>query len=486
MSSIPPHASSEADPDMAELLARRPQLSMQALGGLMLEEVPLQAIAEALGTPVWVTGAGTLRARYRRLRTALEGAGLQFSVRYAVKANDHLAVLRVLAAEGAGADVVSGGELLRARAAGIDPRRIVFSGVGKSESELRLALGEEIGQINVESAEEIEMLSALAHGMDRRVRIALRVNPDIDAGSHAKISTGRAGDKFGIPHRDVPSLYRRAAALPGLLPVGLAVHIGSQVSAIAPFRAAYACLAGLVRELREQGQPVSLVDCGGGLGVSYRDEIEGSPRALAGAIRATLGGLDLHLVVEPGRWLVAPAGVLLGSVLLVKRASRGEPPFIVLDCAMNDLLRPSLYEAWHGLVPLSPAAASASAARAHVVGPVCESGDTLARDRLLPTLSAGDRVAILDTGAYGAVMSSTYNARPLAAAALVDGARWATIRPRQRTEALWRDESVPDWIGAGRKPVGWAEVGRAEVGREEHGREEHGPGQMMTGSDGNG
>ena len=485
MSSILPHASRDADPDTAELLARRPQLSMQALGGLMLEEVPLQAIADSLGTPVWVTGAGTLRARYRRLREALDEAGLQASVQYAVKANDHLAVLRVLSAQGAGADVVSGGELLRARAAGIDPRRIVFSGVGKSEAELRLALDEEIGQINVESAEEIEMLSALAHGMDRRVRIALRVNPDIDAGSHAKISTGRAGDKFGIPHRDVASLYVRAAGLPGLLPVGLAVHIGSQIGTVAPFRAAYACLAGLVRDLRERGQAVSVVDCGGGLGVSYRDETEGSPRALAGAIRATLGGLGLHLMVEPGRWLAAPAGVLLGSVLLVKRAPDGEPPFIVLDCAMNDLLRPSLYESWHGVVPLSSRAAVAPASRAHLVGPVCETGDTLARDRLLPPLRAGDRVAILDTGAYGAVMSSTYNARPLAAAALVDGARWSTIRPRQQTAALWRDEIVPDWIGPGTGSGGGPESG-FESGPESGSGSCDRRQRMMTGSDGRG
>jgi len=433
------------DPGVAELLARRPQLSMQAVGGLMLEEVPLQAIAHALGTPTWVTGAGTLRARYHRLRAALYEAGLDAAVHYAVKANDHLAVLRVLSAEGAGADVVSGGELLRARAAGIDASRIVFSGVGKSPDELRLALEHGIGQINVESAEEIERLASLADGMGRRVRIALRVNPDIDAGTHAKIATGRAGDKFGIPYRDVVTLYAHAATLPGLEPVGLAVHIGSQIASAAPFRAAYGRIADLVRALRADGQAVSMVDCGGGLGVSYRDEEEGSPRALAGAMRTALGGLDVRLVVEPGRWLAAPAGVLLSTVLLVKQQADAIP-FIVLDSAMNDLLRPSLYESWHGLLPLSARLAHAGTAPAHVVGPVCESGDTFARGRLLPPLQVGDRVAILDTGAYGAVMSSTYNARPLAAQALVDGADWAIVRPRQRTEALWRDETVPDWI----------------------------------------
>ena len=443
---FPAALSAETDPDMAALLAARPHLAMQAIGGLLLEDVPLHAIADALGTPVWVTGAGTLRARYRRLRAALDDAGLDAAVHYAVKANDHLAVLRVLVAEGAGADVVSGGELLRARAAGIAARHIVFSGVGKTADELRLALGEGVGQINVESAEEIEMLAALASGLGRRVRIALRVNPDIDAGTHAKITTGRADNKFGIPHDDAVALYAHAAGQPALQPVGLAVHIGSQIADPEPFRAAYARVGGLVAALRGSGQAVSVVDCGGGLGVRYRAENEGSPRALAGAIRATLGGLGLRLVIEPGRWLAAPAGLLLSSVVLVKQMPGGAAPFLVLDAAMNDLLRPSLYESWHGVVPLSPARATAPVGRVHVVGPVCESGDTFARDRLLPTLQAGDRVAILDTGAYGAVMSSTYNARPLAAQALVDGARWTTIRPRQQPRALWADEIVPDWL----------------------------------------
>ncbi|WP_428392872.1 diaminopimelate decarboxylase [Lichenicoccus sp.] len=435
-----------ADPTVAELLARRPHLSMRVAGGLLLEGVPLAAIADALGTPTWVIGAGTLRARARRLRAALDDAGLDAAVHYAVKANDHLAVLRILSAEGFGADVVSGGELRRARMAGIAGSRIVFSGVGKSAGELRLAIGEGVGQINVESAEEIELLSRIAGTMGRRVAVALRVNPDIDAGGHTKIATGRASDKFGIAYGDALALYARAAALPGLEPVGLAVHIGSQIAAPTPFRQAFARIAALVVGLRESGHAVRTVDCGGGLGVSYRDEDEGSPRALAGAMRATLGDLGLLLVVEPGRWLVAPAGLLLGSVVLVKRQGAGEPPFIVLDCAMNDLLRPSLYEAWHGLLPLSASRASAAPRGAHVVGPVCESGDSFARDRMLPPLQVGDRVAILDTGAYGAVMSSTYNARPLAAQALVDGTRWTTIRPRQEISALWRDEIVPDWI----------------------------------------
>nr|WP_321983790.1 diaminopimelate decarboxylase [uncultured Lichenicoccus sp.] len=433
------------DPTIDELLAGRPNLSMHAVSGLMLDDVPLRGIADALGTPAWVTGADTLRARYRALADAFREAALDVSVHYAVKANDHLAVLRVLQAEGAGADVVSAGELRRAMAAGIETDRIVFSGVGKSDDELRLAIGLGV-QVNIESAEEMARLSALSAGMGRVSPIALRVNPDIDAGTHDKISTGRLGDKFGIDHRDIPSLYEEAGRLPGLRPVGLAVHIGSQVGSAAPFRRAFSRLASLVVALRETGSVVELVDCGGGLGVCYRDEDSLSPRALAGAMRATLGKLGVRLAVEPGRWLVAPAGVLLASVLLVK-CQRDAPPFVVLDAAMNDLLRPSLYGAWHGILPLSPSAALCPAAPAHVVGPVCETGDSFACDRLLPALAPGERVAILDTGAYGAVMSSTYNARPPAAQAMTDRGRWGVIRNRQPVEALWRDEIVPDWLG---------------------------------------
>ena len=446
MHSATPLVPTHPDPTVGELLATRPQLSMHAVSGLMLDEVPLRAIADALGTPTWVTGADTLRIRSRALQGAFREAGLAVSVHYAVKANDHLAVLRVLQAEGAGADVVSGGELGRALAAGIAPGSIVFSGVGKSDDELRAAIGVGVGQINVESAEEMARLSGLSSAMGTVSRIALRVNPDIDAGTHDKISTGRLGDKFGIDHRDIPALYAEAARLPGLSPVGLAVHIGSQIGSAAPFRHAFARIAGLVGALREASLGVEAVDCGGGLGVGYRDEAALSPRAFAGAMRATLGDLGVRLAVEPGRWLVAPAGVLLASVLLVKRQHQA-PPFIVLDAAMNDLLRPSLYGSWHGIVPLSPEVALRPAAAAHVVGPVCETGDLFARDRLLPALAPGDRVAILDTGAYGAVMSSTYNARPLAAQALVDRGRWATIRARLPVEALWRDESIPDWLG---------------------------------------
>jgi diaminopimelate decarboxylase len=433
-----------SDPSLAELIAARPLLAMHAMDGLMLDGVALNAIADELGTPTWVYSAATMRGRLGELAAALRGAGLQAQIRYAVKANDHLAVLRVFASAGAGADVVSEGEFLRTREAGVPASRTVFSGVGKSTAELRLAVAEEIGQINIESAEELHALSGIAASMGRTVRIALRVNPDVDAGTHSKITTGRAGNKFGIPYQDAAALFSTAAALPGVRPVGLAVHIGSQVLSPAPYRATYTRLAALLRDLRAAGHSVSTVDCGGGLGIGYRNEPVTSPTALAGTLRAAFHDLDVELIVEPGRWLVGPAGVLLASVMLVKQGQ--DVRFVVLDAAMNDLVRPAMYEAWHGIVPVSPVDAVADVTPVDIVGPVCESGDSFARNRLLPALAAGARVAILDVGAYGAVMSSTYNARPLAAVAMVDGERWSMIRDRQPHAALWRDEIVPEWL----------------------------------------
>ena len=431
-----------ADPGFDELIAARPHLSLHAMDGLVMEDVPLAAIADAVGTPTWVVSAGALRRRLARLQAAL--AGVHARVHFAVKANDHLAVLRVLAAAGAGADVVSEGELMRARRAGIAPGSIVFSGVGKTRNDLARAIGEDIAQINVESAEELERIAALAAAMGRRARVALRVNPDVDAGTHAKITTGRAENKFGIAWQDAASLYSRAAGLAALQPVGLAVHIGSQILTMSPYLQAFARVAELVRSLRNAGHAVAAVDCGGGLGISYRDEIEAVPEALGGAMRVALGDLGLRLSVEPGRWLAGPAGVLLSSVVQQKQAPGRR--FVVLDAAMNDLVRPAMYDAWHGVVPLSAVDAKAVCSPADIVGPVCETGDTFARDRDLPQLRADARVAILDTGAYGAVMSSTYNARPLAAQVMVDGARWSVIRPRQTIEALWASEAVPAWL----------------------------------------
>jgi diaminopimelate decarboxylase len=411
------------------------------MDGLVLEDVALNRIADAVGTPTWVYGAGTMRARYRALAAALRDAGLDAHVHYAVKANDHLAVLAVFAAEGAGADVVSEGELLRARKAGIPASRIVFSGVGKSDRELRLAIVEGVSQVNVESAEELDILAALASAAGRSVRVALRVNPDVDAGTHEKISTGRARDKFGVPYTDAAALYARAASLPGIRPVGIAAHIGSQIETLAPYRAAFARLADLVRTLRADGHGVETVDCGGGLGVAYRNQPIPSPDGLAGALRGAFRDLDVRLFLEPGRWLVGPAGVLLTTVILTKETHGTR--FLVLDAAMNDLVRPAMYDAWHGIVPLSPVDLVAPSEFVDVVGPVCESGDTFARNRLIPRLQRFACVAILDAGAYGAVMSSAYNARPRAAEVMVDGNRWSVIRQRQMHDQLWADEVLP-------------------------------------------
>ena len=446
MASHEPATDPADDPTPAELVAARGNLTMHVMDGLTLDGVPLNRIAATVGTPTWVYSAGTLRARYRSLAKALNDAGLEAHPHYAVKANDHLAVLALLAGQGAGADVVSEGELRRARQAGIPAAHIVYSGVGKSARELRLALTEDIGQINVESAEELAMLSAIAVSLGRTARVALRVNPDIDAGGHAKISTGRATDKFGIAFDDAAALYAHAAALPGIRPIGLATHIGSQILDLAPYRAAYARVADLVRTIREAGHRVETVDCGGGLGIPYRNEPAPGPVGLAGAIRAAFHNLDVRLTLEPGRWLVGPAGLLLASVVLTKQTPSTR--FVVLDAGMNDLVRPAMYDAWHGIVPVSPVDAIGPLTPADIVGPVCETGDTFARARLLPPLAQGSLVAVLDAGAYGAVMSSPYNARPRAAEVMVDGEAWSVIRARQTHADLWAGECVPPHLAS--------------------------------------
>ncbi len=428
-------------PALADLLAARPALSMHAQDGLCFENVPLNAIADSYGTPVWVYGAATLRDRVASLRAAFAMVGLAPHLHYAVKANDHLAILNVLRGAGAGADVVSSGEMARALQVGILPADIVFSGVGKTPAELASALAAGIGQINVESAEELAMLSAIAVGAGKTARVVLRLNPDVDAGTHAKITTGLAGNKFGIAADDIPALYRHAGALPGIAPVGLAVHIGSQIMLPAPFAAAYAKVANLVRALRAAGQTVEVLDLGGGLGIGYGDEPGLSLASYAQVVRREVGALGCTLLLEPGRYLAGPAGVLLASVILEKHA--GAKRFVVLDAAMNDLLRPALYDSWHGILPVSPVDFLQHVHPADVVGPVCETGDTFAANRALPRLAPGARVALLDAGAYGAVMSSSYNARPRAAAVLIDQGQATLITPRQRLEELWAHEIVP-------------------------------------------
>lgn len=443
----PAPAAPAADPSFGEILALRPHLALSPEAGLMVEGVPLARIAAGHGTPTWVYAASAIAGRYRALAAALAEAGVEARIHYAMKANDALAIARLLGTLGAGADVVSGGEFHAARAAGIAPADIVFSGVGKTEAELRVALAAGVGQINVESAEELAMLDAIARSMGLRAPVALRVNPDVDAGTHAKITTGRAENKFGIPIDTAAALYARAASSPGIRVRGVAVHIGSQVTALAPFRAAYARLAGLVRALRAEGLPVGHIDCGGGLGIPYRNEPVPSPLAFAHLLRETLGPLGATLMMEPGRWLVGPAGLLLARVILEKQGASRR--FVILDAAMNDLIRPALYESWHAIVPVSAACWHAPLAPADVVGPVCESGDTFASGRMLPALAPGETVAILDAGAYGAVMSSTYNARPLAAAVMVQAGEVAVIRRRQGVEALIAQDVMPPWLVSG-------------------------------------
>ena len=418
-------------------------------GELCAEAVPIRRIAEAVGTPFYLYSAASFRAQYRALAAAL--APLDPLICYAIKANSNLAVLRVFAELGAGADVVSGGELRRALAAGTPAERIVFSGVGKTRDELDYAVASGIHQINVESVPELRRLGAVAAAAGSSVSVAIRINPDVDIGSHDGISTGRKGDKFGVAHEDAVAAYRLAADLPGVEPVGLAVHIGSKIEELGPSRLAFERLAGLVRELRSEGLSVRRADLGGGLTVPYEDgDPAVSPAEYAELVGAVFGNLDLELAFEPGRFLVAAGGVLVASVEYVKENS--ERPVFVLDAAMNDLIRPALYEAFHDVVPVREPGRNAIPAPANIVGPVCESTDTFAKARDLPPLGEGDLVVFKTAGAYGAVMSSTYNSRPLAPEVLVDGDRFAVIRARPSYEAMLALDSIPDWLARGRPP----------------------------------
>lgn len=428
------------EPGLSDLLTARPGFSMNAQDGLCFEDVPLNTIADQYGTPVWVYGAGTMRARFAALQAAFRAQDLPVHIHYAVKANDHLAILDIFRQAGAGADVVSLGEFMRARRAGIAAQDVVYSGVGKAAAEIEAALGQGIGQFNVESAEELEMISALATRLGATASIVLRMNPDVDAGTHAKITTGLAENKFGIAAADIPALYARASALPGIAIRGLALHIGSQILSPAPYAAAYAKAAEMVRTLRAQRLEVTVLDLGGGIGIGYHDEPGMNLAAFAAVVKQTVGGLGVKLLMEPGRYLVGPAGLLLASVVLQKQTSKR---FVVLDAAMNELMRPALYESWHGILPVNPVQFHEAASPADVVGPVCESADCFAKDRELPNLAPGARVALLDAGAYGAVMSSTYNARPRAASVLIDNGQVRLITPRQKLEDLWADEILP-------------------------------------------
>ena len=411
-------------------------------GELYAEELPVSHIAAAVGTPFYLYSAAGFTAQYRRFADAfLPERPL---ICYALKANSNLAVLRLLASLGAGADVVSEGELRRALAAGVPPERIIFSGVGKTAAEMGMALAVGIHQINVESVQELRRLSEVASAQGRIAPIAIRVNPDVDAHTHAKISTGRKENKFGIEIDEAVAAYQLAAELPGIEPVGLAVHIGSQLTDLEPYRRAFERVLEVILELRALGLSISRMDLGGGIGIRYRAERPPEPISYANLVRGIFGSLGLTLAFEPGRVLTAPAGLLVSQVLYVKEGSTRR--FIIVDAAMNDLIRPALYDAWHDIVPVRLPAAGASLAPADVVGPVCETGDTFAVNRELPPFAEGDFLAFTAAGAYGAVMSMTYNSRLLVPEVLVSKERFAIIRARPSYDALLSLDTIPQWL----------------------------------------
>lgn len=412
-------------------------------GWLHAEEVPLAAIAAAVGTPFYCYSSATIERHYGVFMAAL--AGLDHLVCYALKANSNQAVIAILAKLGAGADVVSGGELERALRAGVPAGRIVFSGVGKSEAEMATALSAGILQFNVESEPELLALDAVARRLGKRAAIALRVNPDVDAGTHDKITTGKKDNKFGIAIDEAPRLYRLAASLPGLRPASVAMHIGSQLTDLAPFAAAFARLRTLALALRGEGIALERLDLGGGLGIPYGREQPPSPAEYGALVRRTFGDLGLKLVFEPGRLIVGNAGLLVARVLYMKQAGRR---FVVCDAAMNDLLRPAMYDAWHDIVPLAEPPPGTPLAPVDLVGPVCESADVFAKARDLPPLDAGDLIALRTAGAYGAAMASTYNSRPLLPEVLVRGHEFFTVRPRQTLDALIGQDRLPPWLSA--------------------------------------
>ncbi len=411
-------------------------------GVLHAEDVPLPRIADSVGTPFYCYSAARLSENYRSFDHAFRQLGAEIC--YSVKSNSNQAVISNFARMGAGADVVSEGELRRALAAGVEASRVVFSGVGKRRDEIAAALAVGCGQINVESEAELKTIAEVAAATGRTAMVAFRVNPDVDAQTHDKIATGRAGDKFGINFSEVAGMYRRAETTPGLRPVGLAVHIGSQLTSLDPFRSAFERIASLVRTLRTNGCRVERVDLGGGLGIAYRDETPPEIRSYAELVGEIFSGLDLRLILEPGRHLTADAGILVTQVILLKAG--GGRRFVIVDAAMNDLIRPALYGAWHEILPVRQPQTGCEAASFDVVGPVCESGDVLAVQRLLPSPAPGDLLAVGSAGAYGAVMASTYNSRLLAPEVMVGESGFSVIRAREDYDKLIAMDYVPEWL----------------------------------------
>ena len=413
-------------------------------GQLHAEQVPLSRIAAEVGTPVYVYSSATLTRHFLQFRQALDWT--DHLICFAVKANSNLAVLKLLGDLGAGMDVVSGGEYARARAAGVPGGRIVFSGVGKTRAEMRQVIEGGIRQVNVESEPELEALSDVATTLGASVPVAVRVNPDVDARTHAKIATGKSENKFGIPIARAREVYALAAKLPGLQVVGIDMHIGSQLTDLEPYRQAYGKMADLCRTLRGDGHAIMRLDMGGGLGIPYRRDNAAPPLPIeyGQVIRETVGDLGCEIEIEPGRNIVGNAGILLSGVVFLKRGEGRD--FLMLDAAMNDLIRPAMYDAHHDIVPVTQRDVGALVSPVDVVGPVCETGDTFARGAELPALAAGELVAFRSAGAYGAVMASEYNSRPLVPEVLVAGDRYAVIRPRPSIEEMLARDVIPEWL----------------------------------------
>jgi diaminopimelate decarboxylase len=413
-------------------------------GVLHAEDVDLIRLAGEVGTPFYCYSTATLERHYKVFAGAF--ADVPSLVCYAMKANSNQAVIATLARLGAGADVVSEGELRRALAAGIPADRIMFSGVGKTERELALAVDTGIFCVNVESEPELDLLSKVASSKGHTAHVSLRVNPDVDAKTHAKIATGKSENKFGIPISRAREVYAHAAKLPGLKVAGVDMHIGSQITQLSPFDDAFALLSDFVRTLRADGHAISHIDLGGGLGVPYREDEEAppSPEAYAAVVKRATRDLGCKLIFEPGRLLVGNAGILVTRVIYVKHGEGKH--FVIVDGAMNDLIRPTLYEAYHAIKPVREAAAGTPRLRADVVGPVCETGDFLALDRDLPEPKPGDLFAVMTAGAYGAVQAGTYNTRALVPEVLVRGGDWALVRPRMEVDALIALDRMPKWL----------------------------------------
>jgi diaminopimelate decarboxylase len=413
-------------------------------GVLSAEAVSLDTLANSVGTPFYCYSTATLERHYKVFAGAF--ADVPSLVCYAMKANSNQAVIATLAKLGAGADVVSEGELMRARLAGVPADKIMFSGIGKTARELSLAIDENILCINVESEAELDLLSSIAAGKGRNVNISVRVNPDIDPKTHHKIATGKAENKFGIPISRARAVYAQAAKLPGVKVVGVDMHIGSQITDLHPFDDAFTLLADFVRTLRGDGHSIGHVDLGGGLGIPYLDDNEPPPHpdAYAKMVKRATRDLDCRLIFEPGRLIVGNAGILVTRVLFVKRGEAKN--FVVVDAAMNDLIRPTLYDAHHEIWPVAEPARAARRIRADVVGPVCESGDFLALGRDMVQPASGALLAVMSAGAYGAVQAGTYNTRPLVPEVLVKGADWAVVRPRLEVDQLIALDRMPDWL----------------------------------------